>query len=66
MALMRRTPQQIAEEDEILAKAKLIESARKAEEAAAKGPSTEAAVPSGNYTPPPPPPPPSLSACPSL
>ena len=37
--LMQRTPQQIAEEDAILAQAKSIDAARRAEEAAARGPS---------------------------
>ena len=36
--MMQRTPQQAAEEDELLARAKVIEAARKAEEAAARGP----------------------------
>lgn len=47
---MQRTPQQAAEEDEILARAKVIEAKRKAEEAAARGPSIETPAPAGMRT----------------
>lgn len=43
--LMQRTPQQIAEEDAILDQAKSIDAARRAEEAAARGPSIPGETP---------------------